>query len=63
MSGLTQLRRGRRLLTRAKRSRLRRTQPRYAGKSIRSLFKAEPRVPRPTQPYLSTDTDIADLLG
>lgn len=48
--------------SRAKRLHLRRRQPRYAGKSIRSGFRAKPRVPKPTQPYLSTDIDVADLL-
>ena len=49
--------------SRAKRARLRRRQPRYAAKSIRSGFRAAPRRPRPTQPYLSTDVNIADLLS
>jgi hypothetical protein len=62
MPRLSQLRRGRSIISRAKRARLRRSQPRYAGNSIRSLFKAEPRLPRPTQPYLGTDVDVADLL-
>ena len=48
--------------SRAKRARLRRLQPRYAGKALRSAFKAAPRVPKPTQPYLGTDANIADLL-
>ena len=50
------------MVSRAKRLRLRRSQPRYAGNAIRSLFKADPRKPRPTQPYLGTDVDVADLL-
>jgi hypothetical protein len=62
MKGLSQLRRGRSLQSRAKRARLRRSQPRYAGQAIRSAFKAPPRVPRPTQPYLGTDVNVADLL-
>jgi hypothetical protein len=62
MQGISQLRRGRSLQSRAKRARLRRRQPRYAGKKLRSQFKAQPRQPRPTQPYLSTDVNIADLL-
>ena len=49
--------------SRAKRSKLRRLQPRYAGQSLRSAFKARPRVPRPTQPYLGTDVNVADLIG
>ena len=62
MKGISQLRRGRSLQSRAKRLRLRRTQPRFAGKQLRSRFKAKPRTPRPTQPYLSTDINVADLL-
>jgi hypothetical protein len=62
MRGMSQLRRGRSLTSRAKRAGLRRRQPRYAGKSIRSEFRAPPRMPRPTQPYLGTDVDVADLL-
>jgi hypothetical protein len=62
MRGISQLRRGRSLQSRAKRAKLRRTQPRYAGKSIRSAFKAPPRESRATQPYLSTDADISDLI-
>jgi hypothetical protein len=41
---------------------MRRRKPRFAGKSLRSAFKAPPRTPRPTQPYLSADVNIADLL-
>jgi hypothetical protein len=41
---------------------LRRSQPRYAGNTIRSLFKADPRKSQRTQPYLGTDVDVADLL-
>ncbi len=48
--------------SRAKRLKLRRTQPRYAGKSMRSAFKAAPVKPRPTQPYLGTDVNVADLI-
>jgi len=62
MPVISQLRRGRSMQSRAKRSKLRRLQPRYAGKALRSAFKAKPRVPRPTQPYLGTDANIADLL-
>ena len=62
MPRISQLRRGRSMQSRAKRARLRRSQPRYAGKAIRSAFKARPRVPRPTQPYLGTDVNVADLL-
>jgi hypothetical protein len=62
MPRISQLRRGRSMVSRAKRLRLRRSQPRYAGNSIRSLFKANPRLPRPTQPYLGSNVDVADLL-
>jgi len=48
--------------TRAKRARLRRKQPRFAGQNLRSAFKAAPRRPRPSQPYLGTDVNVADLL-
>ena len=63
MRGISELRRGRSLQSRAKRLHLRRRQPRYAGKTIASEFKAAPRRPRPTQPYLGTDVNIADLIG
>ena len=63
MQGLKELRRGRSMQSRAKRSRLRRTQPRFAGKSIRSEFRMPPRVPRPSQPYLGTDVKVEDLLS
>jgi hypothetical protein len=62
MRGISQLRRGRSLETRAKRARVRRRKPRFAGKAILSEFKAPPRHPRPSQPYLGTDVDIADLI-
>ena len=48
--------------SRAKRLKLRRRQPRYASKLLRSAFKAEPVRPRPTQPYLGTDVNVADLI-
>jgi hypothetical protein len=63
MRGISQLRRGRSLQRRAKRARLRRRQPRFAGQQLRSAFKAAPRIPKPTQPYLGTDVNIADLIG
>jgi hypothetical protein len=63
MKKLSELRRGRGLTYRAKRLRLRRRQPRYAGKALRSQFRAPPRKPRPTQPYLSADANLADLLN
>jgi hypothetical protein len=62
MKGISQLRRGRSMKSRAKRLQLRRRQPRYAGKSLRSLFRAAPRRPRPSQPYLGSDVNVADLL-
>ncbi|MBV8715317.1 MAG: hypothetical protein JO020_10480 [Chloroflexi bacterium] len=63
MTKISELRRGRSMQSRAKRSRLRRRQPRFAAKSIRSAYKAAPRIPRPTQPYLGTDVNVADLLS
>jgi len=63
MQGLKQLRRGRSMQSRTKRARLRRTQPRFAGKTIRSQFRAAPRIPRPSQPYLGTDVNVEDLLS
>ena len=49
--------------TRAKRLKLRRRQPRYAGNNMRSLFRAAPRKPKPSQPYLGSGVDLAELLG
>jgi hypothetical protein len=63
MQGISQLRRGRSMQSRAKRARLRRTQPRFAAKSLRSAYKAAPRLPKPSQPYLGTDVNVADLLS
>ncbi|MCA1647949.1 MAG: hypothetical protein LC797_21615 [Chloroflexi bacterium] len=63
MQGLAQLRRGRSLQTRAKRARVRLRKPRFAGKAIKSTFRAPPRLKHFKQPYLSTNTNIADLLG
>ena len=62
MRGISQLRRGRSLLTRAKRAKIRRRKPRFADVRLLSKFRAAPRKPRPTQPYLSTDVNIAELL-
>ena len=62
MRGLSQLRLGRSLQTRAKRARIRKRKPRFAGKQLKSAFRAKPVIPRPTQPYLSTDANIADLI-
>ena len=63
MIGISQLRRGRSLQTRAKRAKLRRRQARFANKDLRSAFRAPPRKPKPSQPYLSADVNIADLLS
>jgi hypothetical protein len=62
MKGISQLRRGRVLQAKAKRLKLRRLQPRFAGKTLRSAFKQPPRRRRPTQPYLGTDVNLADLV-
>ncbi len=62
MKGLSELRRGRGVQSRVKRARLRRNQPRYAGKTLRSEFKQPPRQPRATQPYLGGDLRPQDLL-
>ena len=48
--------------SRAKRLQLRRRQPRFAGNKLKSDFRAAPRKPRPTQPYLGSDVNVADLL-
>jgi hypothetical protein len=63
MQGISQLRRGRSMQTRAKRARIRKRKPRFAGKTIKSEFRAAPRVRHFKQPYLSTKTDIAELIG
>lgn len=62
MRGISQLRLGRSLETRAKRARIRRRKPRFAQKALLSAYKAPPRIPKPRQPYLSTNVDIAELL-
>jgi len=62
MKGISQLRRGRSMKSRAKRLQLRRRQPRFAGNKLKSDFRAAPRKPRPTQPYLGSDVNVADLL-
>jgi hypothetical protein len=62
MQGISQLRRGRSLQTRAKRARIRRRKPRFAGKMLKSDFRAPPRLTHFKQPYLSTHTDLADLI-
>jgi hypothetical protein len=51
------------MISRTKRLHLRRGQPRYAGKPLRSEFRAAPRKPRPTQPYLGSNVNVADLLS
>ncbi len=62
MRGLSQIRRGRSMASRTKRLHLRKRQPRFAGKALRSAFRAAPRKPRPTQPYLGSGVDVAELL-
>jgi hypothetical protein len=62
MRGFSQLRRGRSMTSRAKRLHLRRRQPRYAGKNLRSAFRAAPRKPKPSQPYLGSDAQLENLL-
>ena len=62
MQGLAQLRRGRSMQTRAKRARIRKRKPRFMGKAIKSDFRAAPRLRHCTQPYLSTDANLAELL-
>jgi len=62
MRGISQLRRGRSMISRTKRLHLRRRQPRYAGKGLISAFRAAPRKPRPTQPYLGSGVDLTELL-
>ncbi len=49
--------------TRAKRARIRRRKPRFAGNTIKSDFRAPPRLRHFKQPYLSTRTDIAELIS
>jgi hypothetical protein len=62
MRGISELRRGRSLETRAKRAKIRKRKPRFAQRVLRSDYKAKPRIPKPKQPYLSTDINISDLL-
>ena len=62
MKGISELRRGRSMVSRAKRARIRRRKPRFAGKVLKSEFRAPPRLRHFKQPYLSTDVDLADLL-
>ena len=50
------------MISRTKRLHLRRRQPRYAGKGLMSGFRAAPRKPRPTQPYLGSGVDLTELL-
>jgi len=63
MRGISQLRRGRSMISRTKRLHLRRRQPRFAGKGLISEFRAKPRQQRPKQPYLGSGVDLTDLLG
>jgi hypothetical protein len=62
MRGISQLRRGRSMISRTKRLHLRRRQPRFAGKALISAFRAKPRQSRPKQPYLGSGVDLTDLL-
>ncbi len=62
MRGISELRRGRGLQTRAKRLRIRRRQPRFALNKLRSMLRAAPRKPRATQPYLGSDIKLSDIL-
>jgi hypothetical protein len=62
MKGISELRRGRGLTSRRKRLRLRRRQPRYAGTSLRSAFRAAPVTRHIKQPYLPSGANLADLL-
>jgi hypothetical protein len=62
MKGISQLRRGRSMQTRAKRARIRRRKPRFADVRLKSDFRAPPRMKHFKQPYLSTKTNIADLI-
>src|SRR5579859_1931006 len=62
MKGISQLRLGRSMQTRAKRARIRKRKPRFNGKSIKSDFRAPPRMNHFKQPYLSTDAKISDLI-
>ena len=62
MKGISELRRGRSMVSRAKRLKLRKRQPRFAGKSLISDFRAAPRVSRPKQPYLGSGVDVSDLI-
>jgi hypothetical protein len=63
MKGISQLRRGRSMQTRAKRARIRRRKPRFADVRLKSDFRAPPRMKHFKQPYLSTKTNIAELIG
>jgi hypothetical protein len=50
------------MVSRAKRLKLRRRQPRYASKNLTSAFRAAPVKQRPKQPYLGAGVDLSDLL-
>ena len=62
MRGISELRRGRGLQTRAKRLRVRKRKPRFNANFLKSDFRAAPRVPRAKQPYLGSDANLSDLL-
>lgn len=59
---LSELRRGRNLIKKNVRRRIRRKQPRFAQLRLKSDYKAAPRKPRATQPYLGSDVKLSDLL-
>ena len=63
MRGISELRRGRSLDTRAKRHKIRKRKTRFAKLTLQSAYRAKPKVSRPRQPYLGTDVRIADLIG
>jgi len=50
------------MASRAKRLKLRRRQPRYAGNRLISDFRAKPVKQRPKQPYLGSGVDVGELL-
>jgi hypothetical protein len=62
MRGISELRLGRSLQTRAKRHKIRKRKPRFANLPLKSDYRAKPKVMKPRQPYLSTDTDITKLI-
>jgi hypothetical protein len=64
MRGISQLRRGRTLQTRAKKKRLRPRKPSLSSNTMKSEFRQAPRrEPSWRQPYLGTDIKVADLVS